>query len=876
MSANKPQDRDSCRGVGNTFRSELLLALAVILVPGVVMAGSAPDVAGASWIWASPDGRPLLPRAQLPCDTAHLRQEFEIPAGAEAGRAVLTLVADNAAEAWVNGSPAGKCAHWKEPLVADVTALLHPGRNVLAILATNTPTPGDAGGALAKLAIGFRDGTALSVVTDGTWRGSPGEERGWEAEGFIASGWPRAGVLGPVGLDPWGIEFPGAEVALQTAGPQFLAGPDDARLALLSDLLTRHFTVGVSCTLWDPWLPQAQLWAGVGGPDFHATYSGLTRLNLLGKTIEPSGYVSMQQHRGLGHADGWPFPLWTQSGGIGWHFSLLGNPFGERFDIRRTAEVSGWELQGAKTQEFDEKTGWVLELDSPDASVATPAFQIPRASATWVRLEWRVPGGAAAWHPRLQWTTAGHPEFDEERSMDVAELPSGDGLVFSMVPIYRLGGDGPVTRFRICFGNPGPAEVRIAALFTTTDSRKPVTNPDYVIGCTDYAAWTRDIGFLRANLPRMRMALGYAIREFRVDELGFARVPWPGHEGRSGLVWNGDSPKQRPGEGIGNNYFDLIPFGGDDFYLTVRIHLALRRMAALERLVAAHPQWNLPGPEAFYRASEIEALISKIEKSAREHFWNPKTGRFAASVDADGRMHDYGFTAVNLEAVANGLTSGAQARKIFQWLDGRRTVAGDTSQGADIYHWRLSPRMTTRRNLDYYSFVWVEPHRTKWGDQVQDGGAVLGFSYYDILARIRTLGPDAGWKRLSEILDWYREVREAGGYRKYYTGRDGTLQGGGTAGGIGVDNEFSESVMVPSVMVYGFLGARPSADQIEFAPRLPAGWPQLTVTDMVHGSNWFDVTARPAEKLLSLRVTRGDPAALRVTAPAGWKVEIAK
>ena len=138
----------------------------------------------------------------------------------------------------------------------------------------------------------------------------------------------------------------------------------------------------------------------------------------------------------------------------------------------------------------------------------------------------------------------------------------------------------------------------------------------------------------------------------------------------------------------------------------------------------------------------------------------------------------------------------------MEWIAGRRIVAGDTSQGADIYHWRFGPRATTLRNLDWYGQGWHGPESIPWGGQVQDGGAVLGFSFYDLWARLKVLGPDDCWQRLLEILAWEKDVQSAGGYRKYYEGgkRGTTLQGGGTAGGLGIDYEFYESSLVPSIV----------------------------------------------------------------------------
>ena len=63
----------------------------------------------------------------------------------------------------------------------------------------------------------------------------------------------------------------------------------------------------------------------------------------------------------------------------------------------------------------------------------------------------------------------------------------------------------------------------------------------------------------------------------------------------------------------------------------------------------------------------------------------------------------------------------------------------------------MAPRATTKRNIDWYAFAWSGPEAIPFGGQVQDGGAVLGFSFYDVMSRIKMLGPDDAWKRLMEI-----------------------------------------------------------------------------------------------------------------------------
>jgi cellobiose phosphorylase len=72
------------------------------------------------------------------------------------------------------------------------------------------------------------------------------------------------------------------------------------------------------------------------------------------------------------------------------------------------------------------------------------------------------------------------------------------------------------------------------------------------------------------------------------------------------------------------------------------------------------------------------------------------------------------------------------------------------------------------------------------------------------------------------------------------------LQGGGTAGGLGLDREFFESVLVPQVMLYGFLGFEPTFDGFSISPRLPKDWPELIVTRIHLHEHVLDVTADAA------------------------------
>ena len=335
----------------------------------------------------------------------------------------------------------------------------------------------------------------------------------------------------------------------------------------------------------------------------------------------------------------------------------------------------------------------------------------------------------------------------------------------------------------------------------------------------------------------------------------------------------GSTAKSRyfPGEGIGSNYWDLLPFGGEDALATVYYYNTLLKLADLEEQIAAHPDWKISTTGA-YDPADLRRHAAKVKAHFDERFWNKETGRFG-TIDLDGQLHDYGFTFLNNEAVTFGIATPEQTRSIHAWMSGTRTVNGDTSTGADIYHWRFGPRSTTRRNIDYYFWAWSAPESIPWGAQVQDGGAVLGWSYYDLMARLKTAGPDDIAPRLAEIATWFDETQREGGYRSYYA-KDparGALQGGGAAAGLGLDQEFKESVMVTQVMLYGLLGFRPTVDGFAIEPRLPSDWPELTMTRIHLHDQILDITATRNH---GLKIKASGPSSeeLLIAVPAGTKL----
>ncbi|MBI2298146.1 MAG: hypothetical protein HYU66_04210 [Armatimonadetes bacterium] len=820
------------------------------------------DFRRTTWIWSPEEADPLQ---AAPAGVRHFRRTFRVANPAGVKRAFFVASADNSADVFVNGTFCGTAPSFGDWYEMDFRDNLRAGQNVIAVRAVNAGERlNPAGLAGVALLLGEGGKVLQALGTDTQWRTSPAEAPGWQAPAFDDSAWRPAVVLGRVGCPPWGnVGF--LTWLVPPDFPTFTVPGQTRYMELLRQLFWLHHPgSGPKATMWDPWLTMSSLWPSTGPAPGASEFRAQWRSELLKRPIDHEGYVSTIQHHGFGHGEGWPFPTAQQAGGVVWQFASEHTAY----RVAPVRTLDGWTLDGLTVEGLDPTVGLRLRVTGDAASLTTPGFDIDRYVAPFVRLEWETHcrEGAGA---TLEWTTPEHPEFGPARSVDLPLTADNSGRPFTDVPLYRHPDPGSrLTRLRLTVNGASGGTLRILGLITAPDTRHPVNNPNYLQGCTEYFTWTGDLGFLRQNLPRMRAALEFALREFRVEQEGGVFVPWVGHDGRSGLTLHADGTKTiHPGRGIGANYWDLLPFSGHDCLATIYLYDALRRMAALEAAVAAHPEWKLAPPA--FPAARLSALADTVKRRSGQRFWSRATGRFVACVDTDGVAHDYGYTFVNTEAVYYGFATPPQAKAIVDWLDGRRIVPGDTSTGADIYRWRFGPRATTRRNVEWYDFVWSGPEGIPWGGQVQDGGAVLGFAFHDQMARLLSAGPDNAWAKLRQTLDWFADVRAAGGYRSYYAvpGR-GTLQGGGPPGGLGMDAEFFESALVPQIMLYGFLGFRPEPGGFRLNPKLPRAWPELKLDRIQYRGTVFEIAATHDRVRVTCR--GGEPEKARVVLPAGW------
>ena len=147
------------------------------------------------WIWSTKDAATKADQG-----FAYFRKVFTLDEP-ESGTAEIT--ADNAFELFLNGRRVGTGDIWNKRYKFNLTPLLLPGRNVLAIAASNGGP--DPAGVAAKFTLKAKGKEAQTVVTDNTWKFHLKPQGTWARIESDDSAWENAFTLGEYGKTaPWG------------------------------------------------------------------------------------------------------------------------------------------------------------------------------------------------------------------------------------------------------------------------------------------------------------------------------------------------------------------------------------------------------------------------------------------------------------------------------------------------------------------------------------------------------------------------------------------------------------------------------------------------------------------------------------------------
>lgn len=179
-------------------------------------------LSGTDWIWF-PEGEPAK---SAPPGERYFRRTFALPEDRQVQRARFLFTGDNECHAFINGRDAGSRNNYHIARDSDVTFLLRPGNNVIALLGKNRGTQPKAAGVAALLQIEFDRGEPMKIATDEQWRSRDKEQGDWKELTYDDRAWRAAKKLGPVGMDPW----------------KNVRAPEDRRLA--ARWLRKDFQVG--------------------------------------------------------------------------------------------------------------------------------------------------------------------------------------------------------------------------------------------------------------------------------------------------------------------------------------------------------------------------------------------------------------------------------------------------------------------------------------------------------------------------------------------------------------------------------------------------------------------------------------------------------
>jgi putative membrane-bound dehydrogenase-like protein len=190
--------------------------------------------AGAAWVWDQPDAH-QTPQSN---DPRYLRRTFALPA--KVSKAELWITADNHYVVYLNGKKVGSDGEWNTVEKYDVAKFLTPGKNVLAIQATNQGGPA---GVIARLHVRTADRKDLYVITDQHTKITQKAPKGWETVRFDDSAWFDAIVLGEAGMAPWNLPGGAAMASGGTKGYGSSAVDPKIKNRLTAQEQLKHFLV---------------------------------------------------------------------------------------------------------------------------------------------------------------------------------------------------------------------------------------------------------------------------------------------------------------------------------------------------------------------------------------------------------------------------------------------------------------------------------------------------------------------------------------------------------------------------------------------------------------------------------------------------------
>lgn len=655
----------------------------------------------------------------------------------------------------------------------------------------------------------------------------------------------------------------GDDITSRSESSLYFLSSDSTLDTFLNDYYSRHsrsdvtkainaMELGTGNTVWKAWEAMSLVWYDSTDANFRRNSLELIKDSLNQIPIDDYGYVwssmgALEDANTLPGADtfgmGWPFPNYSGFHEGDWEF----NDSKAAWEEDTTWSVSGGsksQANGYLTATANNSREVKFETYTTDSSdkIITPE-SMPFLE---LDLRWNLTGATeyeiyVSWLKSTSFLSFLRSWSREYKVSDYSVMSAQMGSDYAQhiylplhevdewndcdniygVRIYVRAKDG---------STPFSGNINLNFVRGNYDSRQIDNMYAYVDALKMYYEYTGDVDTLEANLNRARKAVMF-LKENMTDANGMIDLSkFIGHNG--GVHSDGQE------DTIPSSYWDIISMPKDSIYAQVLYYQALESLEWLEE-AASDAGISVAAPSVKTSATSrvnYNETVSTLGNTAdgvasyvQNHYWDSTDGRFIDGHNKAGQVVDFGSTLYNNMVVAAGMATDAQAGEVLSWINGERIVAGDNSTGEDIYAFGFAPRTTTVQNENQYTTGYVATNPA-FGASVQNGGAVLFTSYYDMLARFNVNGANDAYGRLTEIKDWYLDILNSYSgtdatqfYRSYYADKGLTLQGAGAEGALGLDTEFIENAIVYSIVPKAFFGlGSEDGKTLQIAPNLPA------------------------------------------------------
>lgn len=170
-----------------------ILALGILV--SLCVAPAMAQQTAAQWVWY-----PEQPAGDCVNQNRWFRKTFELPDKPQ--QASLWLLVDNTQQLWVNGQgPLLPVQSDEDSRRYDLTPLLQPGRNAIAVLGGNLTGPA---GVIARLVATLPNGQEVAFNSDSTWRAAKTQPQAeWVNAAYDDTQWAPVRIIGNAFMLPW-------------------------------------------------------------------------------------------------------------------------------------------------------------------------------------------------------------------------------------------------------------------------------------------------------------------------------------------------------------------------------------------------------------------------------------------------------------------------------------------------------------------------------------------------------------------------------------------------------------------------------------------------------------------------------------------------